>query len=341
MNKMNSKERCLAAINGKPADRVPVFPLLMFLAADRAGITYRQFATDGRAMADAQLNIREKFGVDAITACSDAFRISADLGGEMAYPESTPPHLVTPLVKTMDDFKALKRPDASKKNSRMADRAKGVEEMVKAVGSDCLILGWVDMPFAEACSLCGVGEFMIMLYHDPDFAHKILNFLTDIVIDFALLQLEKGAPMIGAGDAAASLISPDMYRDFALPYEKRVVSAIHKAGGLVKLHICGNTSKILPDMIDSGADLCNIDHLVDFKEVCKTFGSAKKCFKGNLDPVSQIMQVDAQTCRKLAFEHMRQAKGLRYMLSAGCEVPMGVSDEVFKAFCDAPKEIIY
>ena len=38
---MTSKERCHAATNGQPADRVPVFPLLMFLAADRAGITYR------------------------------------------------------------------------------------------------------------------------------------------------------------------------------------------------------------------------------------------------------------------------------------------------------------
>ena len=34
---MTSLERCLAAIAGKPVDRVPVFPLLMFLSADRAG----------------------------------------------------------------------------------------------------------------------------------------------------------------------------------------------------------------------------------------------------------------------------------------------------------------
>lgn len=80
---MNSKERCLAVINGKPADRVPVFPLLMFFASDRVGITYRQFVTNGSAMADAQLKVQEQFGIDAITACSDAFRVSADLGGEI------------------------------------------------------------------------------------------------------------------------------------------------------------------------------------------------------------------------------------------------------------------
>ena len=66
------------------------------------------------------------------------------------------------------------------------------------------MVGWVDMPFAEACSLCGVTEFMTMLFDNPSLAHRILDFLTDCVIDFSLAQLEVGAPMIGAGDAAAS-----------------------------------------------------------------------------------------------------------------------------------------
>jgi hypothetical protein len=48
---MNSKQRCLAAIRGESVDRVPVFPLIMFLAADRLGVSYRDYATNGRVMA--------------------------------------------------------------------------------------------------------------------------------------------------------------------------------------------------------------------------------------------------------------------------------------------------
>lgn len=47
---MNSKEQCIAAIKGKPVDRTPVFPLLMFFAQHRLGITYREFATSGREL---------------------------------------------------------------------------------------------------------------------------------------------------------------------------------------------------------------------------------------------------------------------------------------------------
>ena len=82
---MNNRERFMAALQGEPADRVPVFPLLMFFTADRAGLPYHEYATNGRALAQAQLLIQQRFDLDAITVCSDAFRVSADLGGDMSY----------------------------------------------------------------------------------------------------------------------------------------------------------------------------------------------------------------------------------------------------------------
>lgn len=334
---MNSLERCLAAIRGQPPDRTPVFPLLMFFAQTRAGITYRQFANSGRALADAQLLMRQRFGLDAITVCSDAFRLAADLGAEMAYPEDKPPFACTPLVRGPADLARLGRPDPSDGRTRMADRVTGVREMAASAGRDCLVLGWVDMPFAEACSLCGVSEFMTMLYDEPELAHRLLDRLTSLVINFALAQVEAGAPMIGAGDAAASLVSPGHYREFAQPYERRVCEAIHQAGGLVKLHICGNTTAMLPDMPGSGADLFNVDHLVPFARALEVYGAANACFKGNLDPVADVMQATPEQCRAACRARLAAARGHRYMLSAGCEIPSDTPDAVFEAFCQSPR----
>ena len=334
---MNSKERCIAAINGEPVDRPPVFPLLMFFAQQRLGITYREFASNGRALADAQLNIQDKFPVDAITACSDAFRVAADLGAEMIYPEDKPPFAACPVVRAESDVRRLRRPDPLRNGSRMADRALGVKCMADAVGKECLVLGWVDMPFAEACSICGVTEFMLMIVDDPALAHTILRFLADIVIDFGVAQTQAGASMIGAGDAAASLIGPTQYREFALPYEQMVADAIHAAGGFIKLHICGNTTHLLQDMIRSGADLFNVDHLVDFQTACSLYGRKGLCFKGNLNPVTDLMQATPGECRNKCLARLQAATGLRYMLSPGCEVPAETSDEVFQAFCEAPQ----
>jgi MtaA/CmuA family methyltransferase len=334
---MNQRERFMATVRGEAVDRVPVFPLLMHLAAARAGITYRTYASDGRALADAQLLVAARYGLDAVTACSDAFRLSADLGGEIVFPDSTPPHLAGPLVRTAEDVARLGRPDPLAARSRMADRTLAVLGMVAGAGRDLAVLGWVDMPFAEACSLCGVQPFMLMMIDAPDLAHRLLDHLTTIVVDFAIAQVEAGALMIGAGDAAASLISPSMYRVFALPYEQRVIAAVHAAACLVKLHICGNTTKLIRDMARSGADLFNVDHLVPLEFAREVYGERSVCFKGNLDPVTQIMQATPDACFGYAREAIRVGTqgGAAYMLSAGCEIPAQTPDEVLDAFCAA------
>ncbi len=336
---MTNRDRFMAVLRGQPADRVPLFPLLMFLAADRAGITYRDYATNGRAMAQAQLLVQERFDLDAITACSDAFRISADLKPvEMVYPQDKPPYLRRPAITGRSDLSKLGRPDPTAPTGRMGDRVQAVTEMVRAVAGRVAVLGWIDMPFAEACSVCGLTEFMFLMSDDPTLAHQILAYLTEIVSDFALAQIEVGADMIGAGDAAASLISLEMYAEFALPYEQQVCRAIHAAGSLVKLHICGQTTHLLELMVTSGADLFNVDHKVPFARARDVYAAHGKCFKGNLDPVAQIMQASPVECRQFAHECIAAAAGTKYMLSAGCEVPAETSDELFRTFCDATKE---
>jgi len=332
---MSGKTRFINTLEGKPTDRVPVFPLLMFISAKHAGISYREFATNGSALAQAQLLMLDKFPMDAITACSDAFRVASDLGGETVFPEEGTPYLAQPLVQTEQDFKSLVIPDPSK--GRMADRVKAVREMSNAVSNRCAVLGWVEMPYAEACSVCGMVNFMMLVMENPSLAHEILIFLTKIEIQFALAQIEAGADMIGAGDAAASLISPDMYKEFALPYEQMVCEAIHEAGGRVKLHVCGNTESHLPYMSTAGADLYNVDHMVDFDKALSAYTAAGCCFKGNLDPVTELLQSDPITCEKRCHQLISRAAGSRYMLSPGCEVPRDTPDEILSAFCQSSK----
>lgn len=332
---MNSKERFFNALCGNPVDRTPVFPLLMFLSAKHAGISYKEFATSGSSLAEAQLLMRSKFPLDAITACSDAFRLAADLGGDVTYPEEGTPHLASPLITDESAFRSLVKPDPLK--GRMGDRVDGVQMMADSAGSECAVLGWVEMPYAEASALTGVADFMLLAIEKPELAHDILRWITDIEIDFALAQIDAGADMIGAGDAAASLISPAMYKEFALPYEQMVTDAIHNAGKPVKLHICGNTRNHLPYLAESGADLYNVDHMVPFIEARDAYSKVGACLKGNLDPVEDFLDSTPEQCERRVHELIRLAQGSRYMLSAGCEIPKDTSDEVFAAFCNAPQ----
>ena len=330
---MNAKERFISVINGEQPDQTPVFPLLMHFAANRSGYSYREYAQSGEILAESQVNAFKRYNIDAISSCSDAFRITADLGADMVFPEQTPPHSNGALIKTPADLAKVTEIDFGK--GRTGDRIKSVRQMVDAVGDQCAVLGWVDMPFAECCSLCGVAEFMMILYDEPAFAHQLLEKVTQLVIQFALLQVGQGAIMVGAGDAAASLVSPDLFREFAMPYEAAVCKAIHDYGNMMKLHICGNTSRLLDEMLKCDADMYNIDHMVDFETAARVYGDAGKAFKGNLDPVEDILNGTPDHVIAEVKKRKEIAGDRKYMVSAGCEIPAKTPDEIFIAFCDA------
>ena len=332
---MNARERCLAVLNGQTPDRAPFFPLLMFFAANRAGLKYRAYASDAAALSEAQMMMFERYRADAVTVCSDAFRVSADLGGEIRFPEDQTPHLARPLVKTIGDFRQLRRPDPMKPGSRMRDRVDAVSRLARSLGGEALVSGWVEMPFAEVCDWFGVENVMMMLYDEPEFVHEALSFAAELEIDFAKAQIDAGADLIGCGDAAASLISRSFLHAFALPYERRVAEAIRAAGAHSKLHICGNTTQSLSLLAESGASLVNIDALVDFGRACEVFGPAGVAFKGNADPVRDLMNAAPEAAAATGRRLIDRAKGLPFMLSAGCEIPAATPDETYFAFADS------
>ena len=92
-------------------------------------------------------------------------------------------------------------------------------------------------------------------------------------------------------------------------------------------------------MVRSGADLFNVDHLVDLATARRVYEAAGKCFKGNLDPVAAMAQATPEECERAALHCLRIAEGARYMLSPGCEPPASVTDETFRAFCQAPQKV--
>lgn len=62
--------------------------------------------------------------------------------------------------------------------------------------------------------------------------------------------------------AGPDVISPSMYRAFAMAAQKKVIDRIHRQGGLVSLHICGNATLILKELCGLGADILEVEQTV-------------------------------------------------------------------------------
>ena len=163
----------------------------------------------------------------------------------------------------------------------------------------------------------------------------LLEILTEQAILFARAQVGAGADIIGLGDAIASLVSPPMYRRFALPCERRIFAAVRQAGAIPRLHICGNTSRLVPDMLSSGADIVDLDWMVDLGAAASAASAADApALCGNFDPVRVLLNGTPDGVRA-AVRACAGSGGARWFCMAGCEVPDGTPDANIRAIAEA------
>jgi len=327
---LTPKERIYTIINGNSYDRPAVTPIFMAWAAHYIGHSYRDFYLDGDVLAEAQLAVTRAFNVDQISAISDPWRETAGYGVEFDYPEKGVGKPKDILIKTADDISALKTLDIES-CERMSQRVESVKKMAAEVGQTHSVLGWVEGPLAEYADLRGLENTLMDLMDKPEMFIKAGEVLVQNAISFATAQIMAGADMIGVGDAAVSLIAPDMYREYVLPLEQKLFAAIHEAGNAVKLHICGNIKNHIEYMAHSGADIIDVDWMVPLAEARELVGpNITLC--GNFDPAGVLLQASPGDVAKAARQCIK-AGGDKFILMPGCEVPPDTPEENIRAFC--------
>jgi MtaA/CmuA family methyltransferase len=334
---MNGRERILAHLAGEPVDSLPFMPVTMMFACDRIGARYGEYASDHRVMVEAQLRTAEEFDIDHVSAISDPAREAADCGAAIRYYPDQPPAVdeVNALLAEKERLRTLRVPDPSAA-PRMSDRVRAIELLKHRAGSDKFIEGWVEGPAAEASDLRGINRLMVDLIDDPDFVIDLFEFCVEMGLRFARAQIEAGADVIGVGDAAASLVGPRIYEQVVWPYEKKLVDGIHDMGGRVRLHICGNTSKILAGMGRLGVAIVDLDSLARVDDGRAAMGS-EQVLLGNIDPVRVLRDGTPETVYAAVAECHRQA-GARYIVGAGCEVPRDTVPENMDAMRRCARE---
>jgi uroporphyrinogen decarboxylase len=333
---MTSKERLYARINNQPVDRIPNLNILMLFAAKEIGVPYSEYCQDYRKLVHGNIVCMQKYGIDAVSAISDPLRECADMGLEIEFPKDDVPHEKEFLIKEKTDVLNLK-PVLPCNGKRMTDRVLAVDLFKKEVGCEYPIIGWVEGCFAMAADLRGVNNFLMDLYEDTDFVVDLLDICLEQAIWFARAQIEAGADIIGVGDAIASVAGPFAYNDLALEYEIRLLKAIREAGGMTKLHICGNTTPFIDTLPAQHCDILDFDWMVPMDKAAALFGDIT-CINGNFDPVTVLLQGSVQDVKD-AVKSCARIGGKKHTSAAGCEVPKHTPPENLMAVYDALREI--
>jgi MtaA/CmuA family methyltransferase len=327
---MTGRDRILTHLAGQPVDHLPAMPITMMFACDRIGARYRDYCTDYRVLVEGQIRTAEEFGFDYVNTMSDPAREAADCGAVVEYFDQQPVAIIEERALLADKtaLAYLKTPDPLG-GGRMHNGIKAVAWFKERVTNDLLIEGWVEGPMAEAADLRGINTLMTDFFDDPIFVRDLFAFVVEMELRFAREQIKVGADLIGIGDAAASLVGPKIYEEFVWPCEKQLVDGIHAAGGRTRLHICGNTRKILGGMGRLGCQVVDLDSLSPLSEARTQMGPTQVLL-GNANPVKVLRDGTPELVSQTVAECHVQA-GPRYIVGAGCEVPRDTPEANLRA----------
>ena len=118
---------------------------------------------------------------------------------------------------------------------------------MKAVGDEYYVQANIDTgPFSLGAVLLGAEKFLLdIMTEDEGLIEAFLDFCTEVVIAYGKAMIETGVHGIQFGDATASLMGPEHFEKFALPWEKKAVDELTGKECDIWIHICGKTDQFL------------------------------------------------------------------------------------------------
>jgi uroporphyrinogen-III decarboxylase len=182
-------------------------------------------------------------------------------------------------------------------------------------------------PFTHYLELIGYQNAIIGLVKYKEKVKALLDRLTEASIAWAVGQAKRGvdAVLISSAFAGGGFISPKMYGEYVMPYERRVADAVKGCGVPVYTHTCGKIGDRLELMEQTGTmgidtldppPLGNVE-LADAKN-----GVGQRLFlKGNMNSVSILEYATKEGVIAEASERIQIGKpGGGYILSSACSI---------------------
>ena len=344
---MTHLERVQAVLQGRTPDRVPVIPQCFMFSAQEYGYRIGQINRNPRLLAEAQAACQEKYGYDGCVIDIDDASLAEACGAKVIYREDAVAAVDEhhPVLEDLSEIDDLELP-VPEKSTRLCVWMETAQRLMEIVGDHVFVMGRADQgPFDLLALLRGPQEFMMdLLTEDEEVIHHALQWATEAHIRFAKAMRDlTHATSMGDSYAGPNLVSPKMYREFALPYEIQVVNAVQTKDKPYSVHICGDTNMILADMATTGAKIIEIDAKADIGKcrqlldaAAARFGLSPAVVMGNMDTTDLVIGSPEQNMANAkAIIEATGGKGL--ILSSGCAMGANTNPENVKAMVEAAK----
>ncbi len=145
-----------------------------------------------------------------------------------------------------------------------------------------------------------------MMYAEPELWRELLEKLVNVLIQYAVNQVDAGAAAVQVFDSWVGCLSPADYRCYVLPHSERLIRGISERR-IPVIHFGTGTVALLSLMREAGGDVIGLDWRVDLDAGWKQVGF-DVAVQGNLDPIV-LMSAPLQVIRQQVDRIMLSARG--------------------------------
>jgi len=283
-----------------------------------------------------------------VVAGTDLFTPVENLGAVLDYLPYAQPSLVEHPAPTKEAFYRLKANYLAKGFDPEKGRLRAIQEEIKTFIKE----GWKDThglatpvggPITTAQLVTGTDQFFTYLAEDPDFAKEVIELSLDVVKNISRMMFEAGIDVVNILDpfCSSDILPPEMYREFGLPYQKRLFAYMKEIGGIGFTHTCTFTQPIWQDIATNGSFNFNGDMYPGAGLAKRAIGD-KVSLMGTLSSYSTLTHGTpedvAREVKKLAAEVGYNGG---FVCMPGCDIDWTVPEENMRALIDTCASIKY
>jgi [methyl-Co(III) methanol-specific corrinoid protein]:coenzyme M methyltransferase len=163
------------------------------------------------------------------------------------------------------------------------------------VGNEVVIGGMIPGPYTLLLLIADVKNMFIEMKTEPQAVTDALFHLSSFLAEVGTAYREAGADFVTIHDMGGSpaFIGPARYEQFVLPAEKLLIEKLPKPR---VLSVCGNVTRSLHLLAQTGADAISLDQTVDLAAARLALNDT--LLFGNIDPVETLYRGDSAQVAK-------------------------------------------
>ena len=332
------------ALNCEAPDRVPFLPAIYEHKAWFVGETPSKVCRDSRLLTTALLAEYERVQPDALTIGIDVYNVEAEAigckviyyeGNDTSVPAIAPESVV---FRGSEEVASLKMPDPQK-DGRMPLNLEVAGNIMKVLGKEVPVRAALSGPLSLAAHLAGLENLFMLMFTQPDLARELLGFACEVIKRYGQAFIELGCGVVVFdSQASPDLLSPLLYREFVLPRTRELIKHFHNQGVRnVPLIIGGNTTKMLDEYLETGANNVLCDKRADIKEFLHKCAAAHRAFRRNMDS-TDFATISSDDVHRRTLDCLKESNGYPGFILGTVILPYGTPLSALTAIRSALQE---